>query len=80
MNDNMEKSQQNTAVAVLMAIIGFLAGLVAGMLLSPVRGGISLNGFNVSLGSHNGNTNVKKSDCDCDCDCDSDCDCGCDCE
>lgn len=70
MNEPMGKSQQYTAVAVLMAVIGFLAGLVAGMLLSPVRGGISLNGFNVSLGSHNGNTNVGKSECNCDCDCD----------
>ena len=73
MNDNIENTQQCTTVAVLMAILGFLAGIVTGMLLSPVRGGISLNGFNVSLGSHNGNTNVKKSDCDCDCNCDCDC-------
>ncbi|MBR3759584.1 MAG: hypothetical protein IKK47_01130 [Ruminococcus sp.] len=75
MNDNMEKTQQNIVVAVLIAIISFLAGIVAGMLLSPVRGGISLNGFNVSLGSHNGNTCTKDSECDCDCDCECECEC-----
>lgn len=69
MNDNMEKSTQCDAAAILMVILGFLAGIVAGMLLSPVRGGISLNGFNVSLGSHNGNTCTKDSECDCECEC-----------
>lgn len=73
MNDNMEKSTQCDVVAILMVILGFLAGIVAGMLLSPVRGGISLNGFNVSLGSHNGNTCTKDSECDCDCECECEC-------
>ncbi|MBQ8180723.1 MAG: hypothetical protein IJ010_01940 [Ruminococcus sp.] len=73
MNDNMEKSTQCDAAAILMVILGFLAGIVAGMLLSPVRGGISLNGFNVSLGSHNGNTCTKDSECDCDCECECEC-------
>lgn len=73
MNNNMEKSTQCDAAAILMVILGFLAGIVAGMLLSPVRGGISLNGFNVSLGSHNGNTCTKDSECDCNCECECEC-------
>lgn len=75
MNNNMEKSTQFDAVAILMVILGFLAGIVTGMLLSPVRGGISLNGFNVSLGSHNANTCTKDSECDCDCECECECEC-----
>lgn len=78
MNNLIEKAQQDKVVMGLLTVAGFLLGLAVGILISPIKKGLSIN---TSIASNNGCNNgaALKDKCSCgDCDCDCDCDCNCD--
>lgn len=80
MNNLIEKAQQDKLVMGLLTVTGFLFGLALGIIISPVKKGLSIN---TSVGSHNGCNNgaaVKNDKCSCGGDCDCDCHCDCDCD
>ena len=82
MNNLIDKAQQDKVVMGLLTVAEFLLGLAVGILISPIKKGLSIN---TSIASNNGcNNGATKDKCNCggncDCDCDDDCDCCCDCD
>jgi hypothetical protein len=75
MENSNEKIPQDTAFAVIMAIIGFIFEFAVGILIAPIKNGLSINtsiGCNnkglsasTSIGSNNGH-HTGSDGCDCE--------------
>ncbi len=63
-----EKIKSNySAEVMLLTIVSFLSGVIAGIIISPVKNGISIGSYNGSYNKFEDSNNVNKPDKKCRC-------------